>query len=170
MSNKSQDCFLQRRQTLEVVHLQELALQNAEPDFDLIDQDALMGNQKTWKLNVPPWISHCACGHRSNCLGACVVLLSKIKATVCTPRRSASGMICSNSRLEIDEAFSLASDPIDQTVDHAQGTKEMQCSLTLVAVRDVGRMPRHCWVRWLRSLPGLDRGFLIGTDNPNSSF
>jgi hypothetical protein len=89
MINESQDRFLQGFQALEMVRLQQLPLQDAEPDLDLIEQEALVGNQKTWTLNAQPWASHCSCSHCSSCLGAWVAPLSRIKAMVCSALHAA---------------------------------------------------------------------------------
>lgn len=125
-----------------MVWLEQHALQNAEPDLDLIEPRSVRGHRENLNAQFPTidlalllqpvfqWLGR---------MGSTVVLDQGHGVHAASQNFGHDHL--QQESLEINNSFPLATHPIHQSINHAQGSKEMQSSVALIAVRDATRCP-----------------------------
>jgi hypothetical protein len=166
--NRRPNRLLQRLQALEVIRLQVLALQDAEPDFDLVWPRGGLGQP----VDLDPQRPSSGLGLFGQPL---LQLLGQMGWSVVqdqrqrmdTPPQCLRDDHRQQKGLVVDESFSVPAHAVDATIRHTQPTEELQSSLPLVAGCDMNRMPSSGRLGPLLPLAGLDRGLLIGANDPH---
>ena len=166
--NKRPNRLLQCLQAPEVIRLQELPLQDAEPDLDLVQPRGVLGQPVDLDLQRP-----------SSGLGffgqPLLQLLRRMGSPIVqdqsqcmdTPPQRLRDDHRQQKGLVVDKSFSVPAHAVDPPISHTQSSEELQSTLALVTGRDMNRMPSSRWLGRLFPLAGLDRGLLIGADDPN---
>lgn len=85
-----------------------------------------------------------------------------------TPSQCFGNDLLLHEGLEIDKAFALATGAIHLAVGHREPGKQMSCAATLITCFTQHRLASLCWARWLLTLTGLNRGFLVEADEPGA--
>lgn len=70
--------------------------------------------------------------------------------------------------LEIDKTFALSTGSVDLAISHREPGKQMACATPMIARFMQYRLAGACWARWLLTLPCLNGGFLINSDEPGA--
>src|SRR5712691_226520 len=159
----------QGRGTDKMIGLQMFALQDTEPDFDLI-QPGRIGRQPM-QLEV-----------QSPVTGAFLLLepafelLRRVGGAIVQdeghrvdpPPKGFGNDHLLEKGLEIDKALALAAGSVDLAISHGQSGKQMACTTTMIPCFMEHRLAWACWARRLFPLACLDGSFLIQTDQPRA--
>lgn len=169
VGNEVQDGLLKRIKTAEMVGLEEFALQQTEPNFDLIEPRGI-GRQPI-ELHRQFYIQR-----RRSFLDPARELLGCMSRSIIQDERHGlyptawcyyqqDGLY---KAAEVDKAFARVALPIDETISDAQRCHQVQCASPDVTRGLIHRMLVDGWTRSLFGLTSLKRGFLIGTDDPDA--
>src|SRR5947209_11359248 len=153
--------------TGKVVRLQVFALQYTEPDFDLIEPGGVGRQPEHLKvqssftglflLAEPPLELF---GRMSG-----AIVQDESHGVDLSSQRFGNDFLL-HKGLEIDKALALTANSVNLAISDRKSGKEMACPTTLIARFVKPRLASLCWTRRLLPLAGLDRGFLIETDQP----
>src|SRR6266851_5436264 len=152
-----------------VIRLQMFALQQTEPDFDLI-QPRRVGRQPVHLKVQPPCTRLLLLTEPPRELfgrmGGAIVQDEDHCVDLSSQRFGNDFLVYKG--LEIDKALALTAGPVDLAIRHRKSSKQMACTTTMIASFVEHRLAWACWARKLLPFSCLDRGFLIETDQPGA--
>ena len=159
----------QGRGTDKMIGLQMFALQETEPDFDLI-QPGRIGRQPL-HLEVQSPVTRAFL-----LLEPAFELLRRVGGAIVQdeghrvdpPPKGFGNDHLLEKGLEIDKALALAAGSVDLAIGDGQSSKQMACTTTMITCFMEQRLAWACWARRLFSLACLNGGFLIQTDQPRA--
>ena len=152
-----------------MIGLQMFALQETEPDFDLI-QPGRIGRQPL-HLEVQSPVTRAFL-----LLEPAFELLRRVGGAIVQdeghrvdpPPKGFGNDHLLEKGLEIDKALALAAGSVDLAIGDGQSSKQMACTTTMITCFMEQRLAWACWARRLFSLACLNGGFLIQTDQPRA--
>ncbi len=155
--------------TDKLIGLQMFALQDTEPDFNLI-QPGRIGRQpmhlemqspvtRTFLLLEPAFEPFRSMG------GA---IIQDEGHGVDLPPKGFGNDDLLEKGLEIDKALARAASPIDVAISHGESGKQMAGPTTMIASFVQHRLAWACWARRLFRFSCLDGGFLIEANQPGA--
>lgn len=152
-----------------VIRLQMFALQQTEPDFDLI-QPGRVGRQPVHLKVQPPFTRLLLLTEPPlelfGRMGDAIVRDEDHRVDLSSQGLGNDFLVYKG--LEIDEALALTAGPVDLAIRHRKSGKQMACTTTMIASFVERRLAWACWARKLLPFSCLDRGFLIETDQPGA--
>ncbi len=153
-----------------MIRLQELSLQDTEPNFDLVQPRSIRGQPVDLNAQLPTLALDLLLQPPFQLLGRvrCPVVQNQSQCVNTAPQ-SLGDHHCQQESLKVDKPFVQTALPIDPPISYAQRSKEIQCSLALIPVRDMYWMPRCSRDGHLFSLASLDRRLLVRTNHPDAS-
>src|SRR6266699_63585 len=167
-SNEVLDRLLKLIKAAEMIGLQEFALQETEPDLQLIEPRSVDRQPIELHPQFP-------LRRRRQLLHPTGQLFGRMGRPIiqhqCHRLHLAALGFCNDNRLEkgteVDKAFARMALAIDQPISHTPGGHQVQCAMASVTWGLIDWMLGHGWTRSLLGLTSLNRGFLIGTDHPD---
>jgi len=159
----------ERGRRAEVVGLQAFALQQTEPDFDLIQPGGVGWQPEELKVQLPVtrlFLLPQPVFQLFGRMGGAII--QDHDHGLHLPTQRFGNDLLLHKSLEIDKAFALATGAVDLPIGDGEPGKQMAGAAPLIA-----RFVQHrlAWTRWTRrpfALTGLDGGFLIEADQPGT--
>src|SRR5258707_2146890 len=167
------DVFLQRSfesiGTEKVIGLQVFALQETEPDFDLIQPGGVGGQPMDLKMG--PSVTHLflLLEPAFELLGrvSCSIIENEDHGMDLTAQRFGNDLLL-HKGLEIDKTFAASTRSVDVAISHRKSSKQMTGTTTMIACFVQHGLASMRCTRRLLTLTGLNGGFLIQADQPDT--
>jgi hypothetical protein len=152
-----------------VIGLQMFALQQAKPDFDLIQPRGVGWQPEHLEVEVPVTGLFLLMEPAFELFGGVrgSIIEDEGHRVHVTTYRFRKDLLL-HEGLEIGKAFALPTGPINLPLSDREPGKQMAGPAPMGASFGEQRLARPCWARRLFSLACLDRGFLIQTDQPSA--
>ncbi len=160
---------LQGSGTDKVIGLQVFALQDTEPDFELIEPGGIGRQPEHLKVQSPITDTFLLTEPAFQLFGGVsgsVVQDEEHRLHLATKGFGNDFLL--DKGLEIDEALAAAAGAVDLSIGDREASKEMACAATMVARFVQHRLAWTCRARRLLPLACLDGGFLIEAKQPGA--
>src|SRR5450755_1716919 len=152
-----------------MIGLQMFALQQTEPDFDLIEPRRIGRQPVNLEMQLPFTCLFLGAQPAFELLGSvCGSIIQDEGHRLDAPSQRFRNDFLLHKCLEIDKAFVRPAGSVDLAVCDRESGKQMACATAMVASFVPHGLAWVGWARWLLPFASLDRGFLVETDQPRA--
>jgi hypothetical protein len=152
-----------------VIGLQTLALEQTEPDFDLIEPGGIGRQPKDLKAQPSVTRLFLLTEPSFELFGGVGGAIIKDEGHgVDLPTQGFGNDVLVHKGLEIDKAFARSAGAIDLAIGDRESGKQMAGAATLIARFVQHRLARSGWARGVLSFSCLNGGFLVEADQPRA--